>query len=200
MDYRNLNDNELVYLCRECNEDATTLLIDKYRNCIVLILKDYLNDYNILGMEVADLYQEGLIGLIHAINSFDDKRDVTFYTYANTCIRSSIMSSMRQTFRMKNRVLNNSYSLDKLFEESNNNLYDIFTDEESNPAKVIMNEEEQNELINKMRDNLSKSEKTVFDLKLKGLSNNEIATLMDKNKKFVENVMYRINKKYKELF
>ena len=122
MDYRNLNDNELVYLCRECNEDATTLLIDKYRNCIVLILKDYLNDYNILGMEVADLYQEGLIGLIHAINSFDDKRDVTFYTYANTCIRSSIMSSMRQTFRMKNRVLNNSYSLDKLFEESNNNL------------------------------------------------------------------------------
>ena len=63
-----------------------------------------------------------------------------------------------------------------------------------------MNEEEQNELINKMRDNLSKSEKTVFDLKLKGLSNNEIATLMDKNKKFVENVMYRINKKYKELF
>ena len=200
MDYKSLNDNELVYLCKECNEDATSLLIDKYKNCILMLLKDYLKEYNVIGMEVADLYQEGLIGLIHAINSFDENKDVTFYTYANACIKSNIISAMRQSFRMKNRILNNSYSLDKLFEDSNSSLYDVFTDENSDPDKLILNEEEQLEITNKIRNNLSKSEKIVFDLKLKGLSNSEIALLMDKDKKFVENVMYRINKKYKELF
>ena len=30
MDYKTLNDNELVYLCSENNEEAISLLIDKY--------------------------------------------------------------------------------------------------------------------------------------------------------------------------
>ena len=200
MEYKKLNDNELVYLCNENNEEAANLLIEKYKNCILITLKEYLKEYNIIGVEIADLYQEGLIGLIQAINTYNEKKDVTFYTYANTCIKSSIISAMRQTFRMKNRILNNSYSLDKLIEDTNNCLYDIFMDEKSDPDKVIMNEEEQNEIINKIKEQLSKNEKTIFDLKLKGLSNSEIATLIDKDKKYVENTMYRINKKYKELF
>ena len=86
MEYKTLNDNELVYLCNENNEEATNILIDKYKSSILSILREYLKEYNVVGIEVADLYQEGLIGLIHAIDSFDEKKDVTFYTYANACI------------------------------------------------------------------------------------------------------------------
>lgn len=200
MEYKTLNDNELVYLCNENNEEATNILIDKYKSSILSILREYLKEYNVVGIEVADLYQEGLIGLIHAINSFDEKKDVTFYTYANACIKSSIISAMRQTFRMKNRILNNSYSLDKLIEDTNNSFYEIIMDEKSDPDKVIMVEEEKQEIFDKIRNILSKNEKVIFELKLKGLSNSEIAMLIDKDKKYVENTMYRINKKYKELF
>ena len=200
MNYKELNDNELVYLCAENNEEAENYLINKYKNCILNILKEYLKEYNVLGVEVADLYQEGLIGLIHAINSFDKERDVTFYTYANACIKSSIMSALRQTFRMKNRILNNSYSLDKIIEESNNNFYDLFRDVKNDPGEVLINQEEKDEIIDKIKSVLSNNEKTIFDLKLKGLSNSEIASLIDKDKKYVENAMFRINKKYKELF
>lgn len=200
MKYNALNDNELVYLCNENNEEAANILIDKYKNSILLILREYLKEYNVLGIEVADLYQEGLIGLIHAINSYDEKKDVTFYTYANACIKSSIISAMRQTFRMKNRILNNSYSLDKLIEDTNTTYYDILMDEKSDPDKLIIKEEEKQEIFDKVRTLLSKNEKVIFELKLKGLSNTEIAMLIDKSKKYVENTMYRINKKYKELF
>lgn len=200
MEYKTLNDNELVYLCNENNEEATNILIDKYKSSILSILREYLKEYNVVGIEVADLYQEGLIGLIHAIDSFDEKKDVTFYTYANACIKSSIISAMRQTFRMKNRILNNSYSLDKLIEDTNNSFYEIIMDEKSDPDKVIMVEEEKQEIFDKIRNILSKNEKVIFELKLKGLSNSEIAMLIDKDKKYVENTMYRINKKYKELF
>lgn len=200
MDYKELNDNELIYMCYENNEQAENIIIDKYKNCIVSILKGYLKEYNIIGVEVADLYQEGLIGLMHAIKSFDKEKDVTFYTYANTCIRSSIISAMRQTFRMKNRILNNSFSLDKLIEDSNHSYYEIFKDESYDPNRVLLKEEENSEIINAIKSRLSRGELVIFELKLKGLNNTEISELLNKSKKYVENTMFRINKKYKEIF
>ncbi len=200
MDYKELNDNELIYMCYENNEDAENIMIDKYKNCILTILKSFLKEYNIIGVEVADLYQEGLIGLMHAIKTFDKEKDVTFYTYANTCIRSSIISAMRQTFRMKNRILNNSFSLDKLIEDSNHNYYEIFRDESYDPNRILIKDEENQEIIDAIKSRLSKGELVIFELKLKGLNNTEIAELLNKSKKYVENTMFRVNKKYKELF
>ena len=107
---------------------------------------------------------------------------------------------MRQTFRMKNRILNNSYSLDKLIEDSNSTFYELFKDEKSNPDKLLEDEEEKEDILNKVKSKLSNNEKIIFELRLKGLSNQEISTLIDKNKKYIENAMFRINKKYKELF
>ena len=199
MDYRELNDNELIYLCNENNEDAINLIINKYKSCIITILKEYLKEYNIIGIEISDLYQEGLIGLLHAIETFDKDKEVLFYTYACTCIRTNIISAIRLTFKQKNRILNNSYSLDKLFNESTTNYYEIFKDMSQEPNKLLIDEEELEELVNKLKKKLSKMECDILDLKLKGLKNTEIAVLLDKNKKFVENTMFRITKKYKEL-
>ena len=199
MDYRDLNDNELVYLCAENNEDAINLIVNKYKNCILMILKEYLKEYNIIGVEVADLYQEGLIGLMHAIHSYNPTRDVLFYTYANACIRTSLMSAIRQTFRQKNRILTYSYSLDKIFEDSGDNFYGILKDESYEPNKLLLSSEDENELINKLKSKLSKSELAIFELRLKGLSNGEIASLIDKDTKYIENSLFRIKRKYKEL-
>jgi RNA polymerase sporulation-specific sigma factor len=200
MDYKTLNDNELIYLCCENNEEAINIVINKYKNCILSILKEYLKEYNIIGVEVADLYQEGLIGLMHAINTFDKEKNVSFYTYANACIKTSIISAMRQTFRMKNRILNNSYSLDMLIEDNNSSLYDLCEDESNEPNNVLINKEEKEELLNNIKSKLSKNELVIFELKLKGLKNDEIAELLGKDKKRIENAMSRIKKKYKELF
>lgn len=199
MDYKELNDNELIYLCHDNNEEAINLVINKYKNCIITILKEYLKEYNIIGIEISDLYQEGLIGLLHAIETFDKDKEVLFYTYACTCIRTNIISAIRLTFRQKNRILNNSYSLDKLFNESTTNYYEIFKDMSQEPNKLLIDEEEQEELVDKLKKKLSKMECDILDLKLKGLKNAEIAVLLDKDKKFVENTMFRITKKYKEL-
>ena len=200
MEYKDYNDNELLSLISENNEESTNILINKYKSVILSTLKEYLKEYNILGVEIADLYQEGLIGLLHAINTFDEKKDVTFYTYASTCIKTTLMSAFRQTFRMKNRILNNSYSLDKLIEESNNNYYELFKDYKNDPDVLIGERENEREIIDSIKSKLSSNEETIFELKLKGLSNSEIATLIDKDKKYVENAMFRINRKYKELF
>lgn len=199
MNYEELNDNELVYLCSENNEDATIELINKYKSMILIILKDFKKKYKIVGVEITDLYQEGLIGLLNAIDTYDKDKDVTFYTYANACIKASIMTAIRNTFTWKNRILNTSYSLDKMYEDSESNFYGLFKDEREEPNRKLIDREETLELKNKITSKLSDKEKVIFDLKLKGLDNKEIADLIDKDKKYVENTIFRIKKKYKEL-
>ena len=199
MNYDDLNDNELVYLCSENNENATIELINKYKGMILIILKDFLKKYKIVGIEISDLYQEGLIGLLNAIETYDKDRDVTFYTYANACIKSAIITTIRSTFTQKNRILNTSYSLDKMFEDSENNFYEIFKDEREEPNKKLIDHEETVELTNRIKSKLSENEKVIFELKLQGLDNKEIAELIDKDRKYVENTIFRIGKKYKEM-
>ena len=64
---------------------------------------------------------------------------------------------------------------------------------------LFLKEEENSEIINAIKSRLSRSELVIFELKLKGLNNTEISELLNKSKKYVENTMFRINKKYKEL-
>ncbi len=198
MEYK--NDNELVYLCCENNEDAFNILINKYKKVILSILKDLLKEYNIIGYEVSDLYQEGLIGLLQAINTYKEKENTSFNTYASKCIKNNIMTSIKQSFRQKNRILNNSYSLDKLFEESNESYYNLLKDNSFEPSKMLFGNEDENDVIKRIKGRLSKTENIIFDLKMKGLKNSEISDLLGKNKKYIENTLNRINRKYKDLF
>ncbi len=198
MEYK--NDNELVYLCCENNEDAFNILINKYKKVILSILKDLLKEYNIIGYEVSDLYQEGLIGLLQAINTYKEKENTSFNTYASKCIKNNIMTSIKQSFRQKNRILNNSYSLDKLFEESNESYYNLLKDNSFEPSKMLFGNEDENDVIKRIKGRLSKTENIIFDLKMKGLKNSEISDLLGKNKKYIENALNRINRKYKDLF
>ena len=112
MNYEELNDNELVYLCSENNEDATIQLINKYKSMILIILKDFKKKYKIVGVEITDLYQEGLIGLLNAINNFKEQKDIKFSTFAFLCIKRKILTAVKNANRKKHSILNESYSLD----------------------------------------------------------------------------------------
>lgn len=199
MDYKELNDNELVYLCCENSEEAYNTIINKYKPIILSTVKQYMKELNIIGSEINDFYQEGLIGLMTAINTYDETKDTTFYTYATKCIKNNMLSSVRKSFSKKSKILNDSYSLDKMIDDSNLDFYDVFSDERSNPLNILFEEEEGKVLLNKLKDMFSSGEKEIFEYKVLGLSNAEIAEKINKSKKYVENTMFRIGKKYREL-
>lgn len=199
MDYKELNDNELVYLCCENSEEAYNTIINKYKPIILSTVKQYMKELNIVGSEINDFYQEGLIGLMTAINTYDETKDTTFYTYATKCVKNNMLSSVRKSFSKKSKILNDSYSLDKMIDDSNLDFYDVFSDERSNPLNILFEEEEGKVLLNKLKDMFSSGEKEIFEYKVLGLSNAEIAEKINKSKKYVENTMFRIGKKYREL-
>jgi len=73
------------------------------RAILILIFKDLIF-YSIkkLGYEFNEnLYQEGLIGLVSAVDSFSVDLNVKFITYATKCVNNSILAYMRHINRRK---------------------------------------------------------------------------------------------------
>jgi DNA-directed RNA polymerase specialized sigma24 family protein len=87
-----------------------------------------------------------------------------------------------------------------LFEESNESYYNLLKDNSFEPSKMLFGNEDENDVIKRIKGRLSKTENIIFDLKMKGLKNSEISDLLGKNKKYIENTLNRINRKYKDLF
>lgn len=194
-----LNDNELLSLAEDNNEEAEKILIEKYSNTIKKSISANLSWAKLSGLDEKDLYQEGLLALIYAIRNFSEERNVTFYTYALLCVDTYIRSAIRSANRYKFKALNESISLDKLFESSDINLYDILKDETSDPSVKLINKESNENLLNDLNSRLAPFEKQVLNLKLEGLSNNEISIMLDKDKRSIENTISRIRTKYKEV-
>ncbi len=195
MDY---NDNELLFMVNEDAESARRILIDKYTPIINIIVHKYISYAFSCGLDEKDLFQEGVIGLIHAIETYQENKNVLFYTYACVCVSSNIKSALRTASRKKNIVLNNSVSLDKVInEEDEINLYDILEDLNSDPMEKIIIKEKSNEIKKYLENELTEFERKVFELKLRNFSNKEISEILNKDKKSIENTFQRIKLKYK---
>ncbi len=196
MEYGDINDNELLFLVSESNEEAKAELVKKYTGIVYAIAHKYTGIAESLGIEEKDLVQEGLIGLTKAIDTYNPEKNVLFYTYVTLCIESSIKSCLKISGKKGNQTLNNSLSLDKLTEEDIN-IGELLKDENSDPSLKILEEENVNELLDKFKSLLAPFEYEVFKLKIEGYSNEEIALRTKKDKKSIENTMFRIKNKLK---
>jgi RNA polymerase primary sigma factor len=78
-------------------ESARTRLIERNLRLVIAVAKRYAH----LGMDLADLVQEGNIGLIQAVERFDPERGVRFATYAVWWIRQAI----RRALSSKSRIV-----------------------------------------------------------------------------------------------
>ena len=113
-----LTDEQLVLMAREGSETAEEILIEKYKGLVRAKAKAYF----IAGAEAEDVVQEGMIGLMKAVRSFDEGREASFKTYAGTCINNQILKAIRKAEREKNQPLNDAISLDNHLGEKDENL------------------------------------------------------------------------------
>lgn len=176
------------------NEDATELLFKKYKPLIVGLAKKIYNNNQNTGFDLNDLIQEGMIGFSTAINTFDENKDTTFFTYAKTCIERRLISLIKSASRLKHQILNESYSVEDLAQD-NKSLENLLEDSTSNPENKIIDDENTNELIRNIQKQLTPLESAVFELKISGFTYREIADILDKDSKSIDNAISRIKTK-----
>lgn len=200
MNYRDYNDFELLSYIAEQNEEASEVLFEKYRPLIVATANRLYYYCKNTGLELNDLIQEGMLGLNLAMTSFDDSKDTSFYTYAKKCIERKIISLVVGSRRLKHKFLNDSLSFE--LTDSDNETYTFeksLEDNSYNPEKILLNSERAEELIKKVSDELTDFEVQVFELKLNGFDYKEIAEILDKDSKSIDNALQRIKNKIKKI-
>lgn len=199
-DYKEYNDYELIYLIREGNEEANDILYKKYRPVIELKAKKYYRSAKNKGLDYNDLVQEGMIGLSEALRDFNNYKDVKLSTFASLCIERQISTAITKAGRKKHMVLNESISYDFVSDDNHKPLLEYLIEEkEGNPLEYFVDKEGKKETFEKIRNELTDFEYQVLELKINNFNYNEIAVILDKAPKSIDNALQRIKRKARKI-
>ena len=198
--YRDWNDYELISLAQEHNEDAVNILHEKYQPLINKKSRKFFKYLQNKGVELSDLIQECTIGFEEASQNVNSSDDVSFYTFANVCMDRQLMSELTRQNRDKYKFLNEAVPLETINEDNDtSNLIDFIQDNTNNPELGLLFDEEFKELYAKISKQLTELEECVFKLKLQAFSYKEIADILDKDEKSIDNAIQRIKTKIKNM-
>ena len=181
-DFENASDEQLIIDISDDISGAIEELISRYRPIVATIASKYKNS----PLEQEDLIQEGLIGLLAAINSYKDGKGAKFSTYASRCINNSVQKAIRKFSRLKDIPPSNIMPLEEVFCDDNPAL----SAEDEYLAK-----ESVSALTDFLYEGLSRFENEVLRLYIQGFSYAEIAEKLSKNPKAIDNAIQRIRKK-----
>ena len=192
--YEALSDENLVELSAAGDDDATEYLLSRYKNAV----RSKARMYFLVGADRDDIVQEGMIGLFKAIRDFDKEKQASFKSFAELCVRRQIITAIKTATRKKHSPLNSYISLSKpLFDDENEGCFADFLDEleENSPEDLFIWKENAEAVGRKIDEALSKLEKEVLNMYLDGKSYQEIAKIMNRPPKSIDNALQRIKKK-----
>ena len=196
MNYKDFNDYELIDKIYSFDEDANEIMIYKYRPLIVNIAEKMIKYCN-GGVTLDDLVQEGMVALNEAVNTFDEEKEANFGTYAKICITRRITSIVKSTRTYKNKYINEAVSLDNDDEDT---VVDMFLiDNTANPLDMVSDYEWQQRVLDKLTEELTDMERQVFELKKNDFNYREIAEILEKKPKTIDNTLQRIKAKLKNI-
>lgn len=149
--------------------EARTVLIEHNLRLVVYIARKFENT----GIPVEDLISIGTIGLIKAVNTFDNEKKIKLATYASRCIENEILMQLRRTSRMRYEV-----SLDeplKIDYDGNELLLSDVMGTEEDTIYQHLEKDVDYSLLHIAMGRLSQRERTIVELRF-GLSGREERT------------------------
>lgn len=198
--HKEYEDSELLNMINESSEEANEILFQKYKYIIDIEVRKYLNMANHLGYDYNDLYQDALLGFVDALRSYREDKDAALASFITLCVDRKLQVSIIKAGRIKNKLINDSLRLEHVYSQYTVPLMDLLSDNsENDPLENILKEENLQELTLKIKETLSDSEYEVYSLMISGLKYNEIAILLDKTPKQVDNTIQRVRNKIRKI-
>ena len=193
-DISDLNDEAIIGLVKEGNEAAQEYILNKYKS----VVKSKARAYFLIGADREDIIQEGMIGLYKAVRDFQPDRHASFRGFADLCINRQMITAVKTATRQKHMPLNSYVSLNKqIFDDETVHTYmDMLKEgDNSNPESMIISRENLNYIESNLSKILSSLELKVLSLYLTGKTYSEIAQILGKPEKSIDNALQRVKKK-----
>ena len=196
LDYKNMEDEDIVDAAKMGNPFALEYLISRYKGFV----KSKARTYFLVGADRDDIIQEGMIGLYKAIRDYDRDKLASFRSFAEICITRQIITAIKSATRQKHIPLNSYVSLNRpMYEEdSERTLMDIIEGARiSDPMEVFIGRESMYNIETRIGEVLSELEAEVLRHYIQGKSYSEIAAEM--KRMLILITLYR-GKKIRTLF
>jgi RNA polymerase sporulation-specific sigma factor len=141
------------------------------------------------GADRQDVVQEAMLGLAHAIKSFDTSYERKFFDYAVMCIRNSLVRAIRGANRKKQQILNQAGEMTDLTPVPTCSGVD----------EVVLGKMGLQEIWKILAKKLSPLETDVLRKRLDGEAAEEMAAELNLTVKQIENALFRARQKSREL-
>lgn len=194
MPYEAFSDEELIEKLRQGENDITDYILEKYKP----LVRKKTNAMYLIGGETEDLIQEGMIGLFKAIRDYRPDKDASFYHFAELCINRQLYSALEASNRKKHQPLNSYISLS---DQDNQGAVaaELLVDQERGPEQMVIEQELWEEYKKRLEQNLSNMENKVLQYYLDGNHYIQIAEIMGKSPKSIDNALQRIRQKIRQI-
>ncbi len=180
------------------SDEAKKLLIERNLRLVVYIAKKFDNT----GVGIEDLISIGTIGLIKAINTFRNDKNIKLATYASRCIENEILMFLRRNSKLRTEVsidepLNVDWDGNELL------LSDILGTDEDIVYRDLETEVDRN-LLDMAVSKLCEKERTIIELRYgintvegKEKTQKEVADMLGISQSYISRLEKRIIKKLK---
>ena len=175
----------------EGSESARRTLIEHNLRLVVYIARRFENT----GINLEDLISIGTIGLIKAIGTFNQAKNIKLATYASRCIENEILMYLRKVSQRKNEVslsepLNTDWDGNELL------LSDILGTDDDTVMRSLEDDVDM-ELLREALSKLSDREKTIISLRfglngLRELTQKEVADRLGISQSYISRLEKRI--------
>ena len=191
-----LTDEQLAKKAKTGDNEAYEYILKKYKG----LVRKKCKAYYLENSSDDDVLQEGMIGLFFAIRDFDEAKNDSFAAFASVCIKNRLLSAVKKSTRKKDIPRKKRVSLEDTITKDSGR-YTLAENLKSNrltPEEKLIADEKMASMRTRVDKILSLREKKVLGEYLKGKSYQEIADLLQMDKKSVDNAMQRIRNKIKK--
>ena len=180
VDYLSMTDEALVARSHAGDTRADEALYERYKNVVRMKARPYF----LIGADREDLVQEGMIGLYKAIRDYTPDHNAGFRSFAEMCIVRQLNTYVS--------FYGSAYSE----EEKERTLLDTMaTVRTESPEDAFISKENMERILSSIEKLLTPLEKQVLDLFMDGYSYQQIAAMLGRGTKTVDNALQRIKRK-----
>lgn len=194
------DEKELLLRCQAGDNAATEEMLNRYKNMV----RSKATALYLVGADKEDLIQEGMIGLFKAIREYEPEKNDSFTAFAGLCITRQMYTAIKASNTKKNQPLNNYVSFDLYaFAEDgspageNAGAYEGIGYWQKDPEESVIDRENAVRIEEEVFSTLSAMERQVLSYYASGMPYQEIAKVMEKEPKSIDNALQRIRKKLK---